>query len=963
MSLPTVATLWIGPALSWIEQLCLRSFVDHGHPVVLYAYEPVANVPEGIRTADANAVFPKTDYIRHARSGSPAVHADAFRYRLLDREDVIWIDADILAMRPWDLPEGHVFGWEKPGKLVCNAVLRLTPGSPTLAALNALCSDEYPVPPWAKPDERARLEAARDAGAPVHVSLLPWGVWGPAALTWFLTQTGEIAAARPQHAFYPVAFRDRRRLIRGDADLAAELPDDCLGVHLWNRRLRRRLVEHHGGLPDPGSLLDTALRRHGIEPEAAPIPDERPQDDTATAVMAEAARHRPPPIRRTAFRQSPRVMAAIARIEADGDAAFGRLPPPETPPDPGRVLVVTSMKNEGPFILEWIAYHRAIGVTDFLVYTNDCADPTNAILDRLATRGIVTRIDNPYDRAAGEKPQHAALKDAVRRPVYARADWVLVIDVDEFLNIHVGEGTIADFLAAANGPNVASFTWKFFGNAGVTEFDDRPVIEQFTRCAPEVLPKSRLLGWGFKSMVAKSAPYRRIGVHRPLEPDTERLGEVRWVNGSGRVMPESVLTRGWRSTRPSLGYRFATLNHYVLRSAESFLVKRERGRINHTEQDQGATYWARRNHNSETDRRILDRLPAMLAERERLLADPELARLHAGAVDWHRARIAALRADPDYAALFERITRPDHPDAVAPARPDAPATTANAERYGVVWRSAARARGWHREGSGTAAAFLPGTAPGLVVTFDDQAHARRDGPRMPAFHDAIRSAGAPSVLAFMADTRHFFRDGFTTPLVAELAEAGFFADKGPVLFLGAGMGAFAALATAPLAAGARVLALAPQSTMDRTRVPWETRWGWTADLDWSGPGADAAEGIGAIAAATILTDPWHAPDRDHVARLRAPNVTVLACPFMQGNIAARLLALGLLPSLIRDALGGRRPEPVDFAQALRARRGDPDHLRDLAARAARSGKPGLAAIAERALARPDKGARSVEAAP
>ncbi len=27
----------------------------------------------------------------------------------------------------------------------------------------------------------------------------------------------------------------------------------------------------------------------------------------------------------------------------------------------GRTCIVTTMKNEGPFILEWLAYHRAIG--------------------------------------------------------------------------------------------------------------------------------------------------------------------------------------------------------------------------------------------------------------------------------------------------------------------------------------------------------------------------------------------------------------------------------------------------------------------------------------------------------------------------------------------------------------------------------------------------------------------------
>ncbi|HRK43782.1 MAG TPA: glycosyltransferase family 2 protein, partial [Gemmobacter sp.] len=29
------------------------------------------------------------------------------------------------------------------------------------------------------------------------------------------------------------------------------------------------------------------------------------------------------------------------------------------------ITVFTCMRNEGPFLLEWLAYHRLIGVTDF----------------------------------------------------------------------------------------------------------------------------------------------------------------------------------------------------------------------------------------------------------------------------------------------------------------------------------------------------------------------------------------------------------------------------------------------------------------------------------------------------------------------------------------------------------------------------------------------------------------------
>ena len=135
-------------------------------------------------------------------------------------------------------------------------------------------------------------------------------------------------------------------------------------------------------------------------------------------------------------------------------------------------------------------------------------------------------------------------------------------------------------------------------------------------------------------------------------------------------MPDRVPVKNeWFSRKDTIGYDMVTLNHYVLRSAESFLVKRQRGRINHVDQDQGVQYWATRNYATETDTSIHAHLPRAREELGRLLADQELFRLHLSAVDWHKGRIAELMANDEYRALYEAITNPDLPDAIWRARP------------------------------------------------------------------------------------------------------------------------------------------------------------------------------------------------------------------------------------------------------------------------------------------------------
>ena len=57
-----------------------------------------------------------------------------------------------------------------------------------------------------------------------------------------------------------------------------------------------------------------------------------------------------------------------------------------------KITAVLCVRNEGAFLLEWLAHHRAAGVTDFLVFSNDCDDGTDAMLDRLAGLGWLTHL-------------------------------------------------------------------------------------------------------------------------------------------------------------------------------------------------------------------------------------------------------------------------------------------------------------------------------------------------------------------------------------------------------------------------------------------------------------------------------------------------------------------------------------------------------------------------------------------
>ncbi|MEM1387265.1 MAG: hypothetical protein AAF748_04610 [Pseudomonadota bacterium] len=267
-----IGALWIGGALSFVEQLCLKSFVDAGHHVKLFTYEPVEHVPDAVELADANAILPMQNAIRHSRTGSPAPQADRFRYHLLAQsDDIIWADTDAYCVQPFHTESGHFYGWESDHS-VNNGVLGLPRDSETLDALLAFTADEYAIPEWLPGPEQDALRAAKERGEPVGVGDQAWGAWGPRALTWYLQKTGEIRHALPREALYPISFKERRLLVKPGADVARHLTPNTRSIHFYGRRIRKRLQEAEGGAPKPDSLMAQLLDKHQVDPSQAPLP-------------------------------------------------------------------------------------------------------------------------------------------------------------------------------------------------------------------------------------------------------------------------------------------------------------------------------------------------------------------------------------------------------------------------------------------------------------------------------------------------------------------------------------------------------------------------------------------------------------------------------------------------------------------------------------------------------------------
>ena len=317
----------------------------------------------------------------------------------------------------------------------------------------------------------------------------------------------------------------------------------------------------------------------------------------------------------------------------------------------GQVTAVSMMKDEGPYVIEWVAHHLAVGFTDLVVYTNDCSDGTDAMLIRLEELGLAHHRRN--DIPDGIKPQPSALNYAQDDPVVQNSDWVMVFDADEFVSIRYGDGTLDDLLTAtkAQDANGIVVTWRIFGSAGVVDWSRAPVTEQYLMAAPTTWNK----GWGVKTLFTFDADYWKLGIHRPKMktrhiktafPDT-----VKWLTGSGAVMEDYFKFRGWRSITRTVGYDWVQLNHYAVKSVDSYAIRKLRGNVNNKKDKYNSDYWSLQDRNEVRDDTML-RYTARRGEIiDILLSDPVLNRLHFAALDRAEGRLAEIRQTDAYREL------------------------------------------------------------------------------------------------------------------------------------------------------------------------------------------------------------------------------------------------------------------------------------------------------------------------
>ena len=218
-----------------MERLSIASFLDNGHEYHLYAYEPIAGVPEGVVMQDAEPIIPRSRAFQYSKHRTWSGFANSFRYKLLLERGGWWADTDLICLKPFDFEDEYVFSSEfSVGRQMVNiGAIKAPAGAPVLSYMWEVCESKDPTK-------------------------LVWGETGPALMQEAVEKFSMHRFVKSWQAFCPVGFREWSRVLDPDRP---QIGPESYAVHLWHEMWRAANQDKDAHY-HPESLYEQLRERH-----------------------------------------------------------------------------------------------------------------------------------------------------------------------------------------------------------------------------------------------------------------------------------------------------------------------------------------------------------------------------------------------------------------------------------------------------------------------------------------------------------------------------------------------------------------------------------------------------------------------------------------------------------------------------------------------------------------------------
>ena len=229
------------------------------------------------------------------------------------------------------------------------------------------------------------------------------------------------------------------------------------------------------------------------------------------------------------------------------------------------LAAVVIVKDEAPYIAEWLDYHLAAGIEHFYLYDNDSNDNLREILQPYIASG---KIDYKY--YPGKYLQIEAYNDAIRQHKFD-AKYIAFFDVDEFILPLQGErilDIVEDTFKLNNHIAGLAINCKSFGSSGHKQKPETGgVLENYLHRAPDGYTWSEL-PWKWDAHVKTIVNPRRVLDYSSPHNPTYFLDFYSANEQGERVTGNDNFTNEIRRIR---------VNHYFTKSQDEWLKKRNKG--------------------------------------------------------------------------------------------------------------------------------------------------------------------------------------------------------------------------------------------------------------------------------------------------------------------------------------------------------------------------------------------------
>jgi hypothetical protein len=241
-------------------------------------------------------------------------------------------------------------------------------------------------------------------------------------------------------------------------------------------------------------------------------------------------------------------------------------------------------RNHASYLLEWLEFHKLVGVERFFLYDNGSTDEHRRVLAPYLEEGSVVQHDWP-----GVLDMPAVFNDCLSRHLND-ARWIAFLDVDEFLFSPTGLPVPQILVDYEMAPGIG-VNWANFGTSGHVTRPPGLVTESYL-----YRNRSPRAGRCIKSVVDPTQVVRCDNAHY----FHYRSGFAVDEQGHPITGPELYLTEGFSRSR-------LRINHYTFKSEEEYRAKISAwGEV-------GARVWGKPRPGDDRDETIQMYVPALRA--------------------------------------------------------------------------------------------------------------------------------------------------------------------------------------------------------------------------------------------------------------------------------------------------------------------------------------------------------------